>query len=62
MCQCLNEAARENKRTQLIPDHVILLFLSILDDMWSSASQQQMRELTFKELKWNDLIFIIQRY
>ena len=62
MCQCLNEASRENKRTQLIPDHVVLLFLGILDDMWSSTSQQQMRELTFKELKWNDLIFIIQRY
>lgn len=58
ICDTINDASKENKKA-LIPDNLVLLFLNIIDDIINNSLHT--RDLILKELKFNDLVFIIQR-
>lgn len=58
ICDILNEGSKENKK-YLVPDELILLFLEIVDDVLNSS--EHTRELMLRDLKFGDVIFLIQR-
>jgi hypothetical protein len=56
----VNESAKENnKKSLVIPDELVLLFLQIIDDILTNS--QHTRELMLRDLKLADIVFLVQR-
>ncbi|CAF0707655.1 unnamed protein product [Brachionus calyciflorus] len=58
ICDVLNDSTKDNKKST-IPDYLVLLFLQIVNDVIFNNTTA--RELVFRELKFNEIIFLIQR-